>query len=94
MRRDDLPDDELNAYAAATERCYRLHEPHLWPWAGWYALILGDRLLGVFPDAASALRYAYGVTVDRSGPPVVRQIEGTRTAPTFAADGGVPHAFE
>ncbi len=70
----------------SAEREYRRHAPHLWPWAGWHAVVVGGRFVGVFATVADAVTAATRTpgTVDV----LVRRI-GPRTAiPTPSADGG------
>ncbi len=72
----------------AAEREYRRHAPHLWPWAGWHAVIVGDRFAGVFPTRDAAL-LAAATAVGRADV-LVRRIGPRSAVPVPAADGG-PH---
>ena len=66
------------------EETYRRHLPGLRGWAGWFVLIRGDRLGGVFPtyaDAATAWLAMYGPV-----PALIRRID--------AAEVGVGHASD
>ena len=68
-----------------SEATYRRYLPSLQAWAGWFALVSGERLGGVFPDyaaAATAWMAMYGPV-----PALIRRIEPESSA---ASDGTAP----
>ena len=77
----------MPTHQAQAEATYRKHLPNLQKWSGWFALVRGDRLGGVFPThaaAAAAWMSMYGPV-----PALIRRIKPTETA---AADASPPPA--
>ena len=75
------------------ERVFQSHLPHLWPWAGWYAVVVGDQFAGVFPGRAEAVLAAVAACgsddVDAADV-LVRRIGPSSAVAVPAADGGRP----
>ena len=76
---------------SSTELAFRRHLPHLRFWAGLYALVVGDRVVGVFRDEATA-RHMGTLRVDPTVDVLVRRIESARDLPrsTRSERGGGP----
>ncbi len=69
------------------ERTFRAFAPHLWPWTGWYALIVADRFVGVFPTLWDAITAAQSGEIDPDAV-LVRRIGGDSAVAAPIADGG------
>ncbi len=74
--------DELSE----AERAYRRMAPTLWPWAGWHAVLVGTRLVGVFDDPEAAVRAA----LSARGDALIRRIGPASAVAVRSADGGLP----
>lgn len=63
---------------------YRSHLPDLEGWSGWYALVIGENLVGLFPTWEAAAR-ASNAAVDRQAVALICQIEGDEVRAAKAA---------
>jgi hypothetical protein len=75
---------------AIAEATYERHLPNLRQWAGWFALVRGDQLGGVFPTYAAAT--AAWMAMYGPVPALIRRIEASTPGVAPEAAESVPSA--